>query len=70
MSDSTSKTAARTAALREAAAERILVLDGSWGAKIQELSLTEEEFRGERFAAHPTSLRGDTDVLCLTRRRS
>jgi 5-methyltetrahydrofolate--homocysteine methyltransferase len=66
MSDSTSKTAARTAALRAAAAERILVLDGSWGAKIQELSLSEEDFRGERFAAHPTSLRGDTDVLCLT----
>ncbi len=57
---------ARIAALHEAAAARILVLDGSWGAKIQELSLTEEDFRGERFAAHPSSLRGDTDLLCLT----
>ncbi len=59
--------AARIAALHEAAAARILVLDGSWGAKIQELSLTEEDFRGERFATHPSSLRGDTDLLCLTR---
>jgi 5-methyltetrahydrofolate--homocysteine methyltransferase len=60
------KLAARIAALHEAAAERILILDGSWGAKIQELKLTEEDFRGERFADHPTSLRGDTDLLCLT----
>jgi 5-methyltetrahydrofolate--homocysteine methyltransferase len=58
---------ARIAALHEAAARRILVLDGSWGAKIQDLRLTEEEFRGERFAEHPVSLRGNTDLLCLTR---
>ena len=58
---------ARIAALHEAAARRILVLDGSWGTRIQELALTEEDFRGERFAAHPSSLRGDTDLLCLTR---
>ena len=65
-----SSTAARTArieALQAAAAERILVLDGSWGAKIQELRLTEEEFRGERFADHPQPLRGDMDLLALTR---
>ena len=60
------KRTARIAALHEAAAQRILVLDGSWGAKIQELSLTEEDFRGERFAGHRSSLRGDTDLLCLT----
>ena len=58
---------ARIEALDAAAAERILVLDGSWGAKIQDLALTEEEFRGERFAAHPLPLRGNTDLLCLTR---
>jgi hypothetical protein len=57
----------RRSALHAAAAERILVLDGSWGARIQELALTEEDFRGARFAAHPSSLRGDTDLLCLTR---
>jgi 5-methyltetrahydrofolate--homocysteine methyltransferase len=58
---------ARTAALYAAAARRILVLDGSWGAKIQDLALSEEQFRGERFADHPVSLRGNTDLLCLTR---
>jgi 5-methyltetrahydrofolate--homocysteine methyltransferase len=57
----------RIAALHEAAARRILVLDGSWGAKIQDLRLTEEQFRGERLADHPVSLRGNTDLLCLTR---
>ena len=65
MSDD-ARTTARIAALHAAAAERILVLDGSWGAKIQELSLTEEDFRGERFTEHASSLRGDTDLLCLT----
>ena len=58
---------ARIEALHEAAAQRILILDGAWGAKIQELALTEEQFRGERFAAHPQPLRGNTDLLCLTR---
>jgi 5-methyltetrahydrofolate--homocysteine methyltransferase len=58
---------ARIAALHDTAAQRILVLDGAWGAKIQELSLTEEAFRGERFAAHGQPLRGNTDLLCLTR---
>jgi 5-methyltetrahydrofolate--homocysteine methyltransferase len=57
----------RIEALYAAAEERILVLDGSWGAKIQELRLTEEDFRGERFAGHPQPLRGDMDLLCLTR---
>ena len=57
----------RIAALHRAAASRILVLDGSWGAKIQDLRLTEEQFRSERFADHPVSLRGNTDLLCLTR---
>jgi len=57
----------RIEALDAAAAKRILVLDGSWGAKIQDLVLTEEAFRGERFAEHPRPVRGNTDLLCLTR---
>jgi len=57
----------RIAALHDAAARRILVLDGSWGAKIQDLRLSEEQFRGERLADHPVALRGNTDLLCLTR---
>jgi 5-methyltetrahydrofolate--homocysteine methyltransferase len=48
-------------------ARRILVLDGAMGTMIQRHGLTETEFRGERFAAHPRDLRGDNDVLALTR---
>jgi 5-methyltetrahydrofolate--homocysteine methyltransferase len=58
---------ARIEALKAAAAERILVLDGSWGAQIQEYRLTEEQFRGERFAQHPVPLRGNNDLLCISR---
>ncbi len=58
---------ARIEALKQAAGERILVLDGAWGAQIQELGLGETEFRGERLADHPLTLRGNNDVLCITR---
>jgi 5-methyltetrahydrofolate--homocysteine methyltransferase len=57
----------RIEALKRAAGERILVLDGSWGAMLQRRGLTEQDFRGERFADHPDSLKGDNDLLCLTR---
>ncbi|CAN5622439.1 methionine synthase [soil metagenome] len=46
--------------------ERILVLDGAMGTLIQRHELTEEQFRGERFAGHPTDLRGANDLLVLT----
>jgi 5-methyltetrahydrofolate--homocysteine methyltransferase len=46
--------------------ERILVLDGSWGVLLQGRGLTEEEWRGEAFAAHPSDVRGDPDLLNLT----
>ncbi|HEY5289789.1 MAG TPA: homocysteine S-methyltransferase family protein, partial [Caulobacteraceae bacterium] len=59
--------AKRNAALIQAARERILVLDGSWGVMIQREGLSEDEFRGERFADHPSPVRGDNDLLCLTR---
>lgn len=48
-------------------AERILVLDGAMGTMIQRRKLTERDFRGERFASHPRDLRGDSDLLSLTR---
>ena len=48
-------------------AKRILVLDGAMGTMIQREKLTEEEFRGERFRDHPRDLRGDNDLLVLTR---
>ena len=59
--------AERIAALKAAASERILILDGSWGVMIQRCGLAEGDFRGARFANHPIPLKGDNDVLCLTR---
>src|SRR5438270_13845833 len=47
--------------------ERILVLDGAWGVLLQGRALTEEEWRGERFREHPRDVRGDPDLLNLTR---
>jgi 5-methyltetrahydrofolate--homocysteine methyltransferase len=57
----------RIAALKAAAKERILILDGSWGVMIQRRGLVEEDFRGERFAAHVGQMKGNNDILCLTR---
>src|ERR1043166_3196114 len=48
------------------AEERILVLDGSWGVLLQNRGLTEADFRGERFAAHPRDVKNDPDLLNLT----
>ena len=48
-------------------AERIAVLDGSWGVLLQNRGLTEEEWRGERFREHPRDVKGDPDLLNLTR---
>ena len=48
-------------------AKRILVLDGAMGTMIQRHKLSEADFRGDRFAAHPRDLQGDNDVLVLTR---
>jgi len=58
---------ARIAALKAAARERILVLDGAWGVMIQREDLSEEDFRGERFAAHNHPQKGNNDLLILTR---
>ncbi len=59
--------AGRIAELYAAARARILILDGSWGVMIQRRRLEEADFRGERFAAHTLPLKGDNDLLCLTR---
>ncbi len=48
-------------------ARRILVLDGAMGTMVQRYQLTEADFRGERFKDHPKDLRGNNDVLVLTR---
>ena len=47
--------------------DQILVLDGAMGTVIQEYNLTEEDFRGTRFASLPGQMKGNNDMLCLTR---
>jgi 5-methyltetrahydrofolate--homocysteine methyltransferase len=47
--------------------DRILLLDGAMGTMIQRHKLTEADFRGERLANHPKDLKGNSDVLILTR---
>ena len=59
--------AASTAAIRQALDERILILDGAWGTTLQDMGLTPEDYRSERFRDHPRDLTGDPDVLNLTR---
>ena len=59
--------AERIAALKRISRERILVLDGSWGVMFQKEGLTEGDFRGDRFKDHAHPLKGDNDLLCLTR---
>ena len=54
------------AALKAAAQERILVLDGAMGTEIQKLRLGEDHFRGERFQACECHLQGNNDLLTLT----
>lgn len=46
--------------------QRILVLDGAMGTMIQNHSLDEEDFRGERFVDHPVILKGNNDLLSIT----
>jgi 5-methyltetrahydrofolate--homocysteine methyltransferase len=47
--------------------KRILVLDGAMGTMIQRHDLEEPDFRGEQFTNHPCSLKGNNDLLSLTR---
>lgn len=53
--------------IQDAARSRILILDGAMGTAIQQYGLTEEAFRGEEFRGHPVPLKGDNDILNLTR---
>lgn len=57
----------RLALLEAEAAKRILILDGAMGTMIQTYGLTEEDFRGQRFADWASPLRGNNDLLNLTR---
>lgn len=53
--------------LRELLARRILMLDGAMGTMIQRYKLSEADFRGSRLADHPVDVRGNNDLLSLTR---
>lgn len=55
------------ALLRELFARRIALLDGAMGTMIQRHPLTEEDFRGERFKNHGHDLKGNNDILSITR---
>lgn len=54
-------------ALDAAARERILIIDGSMGVFLQSYNLQENDFRGDRFPHHHRDLKGNFDLLCLTR---
>ena len=52
--------------IRKELEERILVIDGAMGTMIQRHKLTEEDYRGERFANWPSDVKGNNDLLCIT----
>jgi 5-methyltetrahydrofolate--homocysteine methyltransferase len=56
----------RIDALKALLKERVVVLDGAMGTMIQNLNLTEEDFRGEQFADYPMDIKGNNDLLVLT----
>ncbi|MFO0324958.1 MAG: methionine synthase [Burkholderiales bacterium] len=58
---------ARTKALLDALSQRILLLDGAMGTMIQRYKLSEAEYRGARFADWKSDLRGNNDLLTLTK---
>jgi 5-methyltetrahydrofolate--homocysteine methyltransferase len=53
--------------LEAAMAERIMILDGAWGVLLQGRGLQESDFRGERFRDHDRDVKGDPDLLNLSR---
>src|ERR1700754_1464356 len=53
--------------IRKELQKRILVIDGAMGTMIQRYQLSEEDFRGTRFHNHPSDLKGNNDLLNITR---
>ncbi len=53
--------------IREELEKRILIIDGAMGTMIQRYILTEEDFRGDRFKNHPCDVKGNNDLLNITR---
>lgn len=56
----------KTEALRAILNERIMVIDGAMGTMIQSYQLSESDYRGEAYATHPNSQRGNNDLLSIT----
>lgn len=56
--------------LLKESSKRILILDGAFGTMLQRQGLSEKDFRGERFLEHSVELKGNNDVLCLTKPES
>ncbi|MGH7886054.1 MAG: homocysteine S-methyltransferase family protein, partial [Thermodesulfobacteriota bacterium] len=54
-------------AIERLLSERILFLDGAMGTMIQRYKLEEEDFRGKKFKGHKSDLKGNNDLLSLTR---
>ncbi len=67
MPDSTSVRPDATAELSTALRERILVMDGAMGTLIQSHGLGEDDYRGQVYADHTHDLKGDSDILSVTR---
>lgn len=61
------RTYTRASALPGILQQRILIIDGAMGTMVQREKLTEADFRGPRFADHPKDLKGNNDLLVLTR---
>ena len=61
MTDPTSKE------LRDLLAERILILDGAMGTMVQRYKLEEADYRGEQFKDWPSDVKGNNDLLCITK---
>ena len=55
--------------IQEVLKERILILDGPMGTMIQNENLKEEDFRGEKFKSSNISLKGNNDILNLTKEK-
>jgi len=56
-----------TETLKDILSKRIMILDGAMGTMIQRYTLDEADFRGEHFKDHPSPLKGDNDLLAITR---
>jgi 5-methyltetrahydrofolate--homocysteine methyltransferase len=65
--NSTTAPAATPSAFEALFQDRIVVLDGAMGSLIQGYDLQEADFRADRFRDHPHDLKGNNDLLCLTR---